>query len=113
MAKVEIIESLRKDIIKKFKGESIKIVEFLESLESSPRKGKLLGQFSGFQVKELKYKSFRFYFIVEGEKINVLSEEELVDVLMKFVRMSDKKTQQKAIDEIKEILIKVGPYGFK
>lgn len=113
MARVEIIESLKKKIIKKFKGESMKIVNLLESLEKNPKKGKLLGQFMGFQIKELKYKSFRFYFIVDGSKINILSEEELVDMLMKFVRMSDKKAQQKTIDEIKKILIKIGPDGFE
>ncbi len=89
------------------------MLKLLKSLEQNPKKGKLLGQFAGFQIKELKYKGSRFYFIVDGGKINVLSEEELIDILMKFVRMSDKKTQQKTIEEIKKILIKIGPSGFE
>ena len=72
-----------------------------------------MGQFSGFVVKELKYKGFRFYFIVDGAKLNFLSKGELVDLLMKFVRMSDKRTQQKTIDEIRNILVKIGPHGFE
>lgn len=97
MAKVEIVDSLVKEIQKKFKGETHKIVFLLRSLELNPNKGKLLGQISGFQIKELKYKKFRFYFIVDEHKLNFLSEEELVDLLMKFVRMSDKKTQKKQL----------------
>lgn len=112
MAKVEIIRSLEEEIFKKFKGESIKIFNLLKSLEKSPKKGKLLGQFAGFAVKELKYNNFRFYFIVDGYKLNVLSEEELVNMLMRFVRMSDKKHQQETIDKIRKILINIGPKGF-
>ena len=111
MAKVEIIDSLAKEIQKKFEGEAHKIISLLRDLEDYPKKGKLIGTVKGLAIKELKYKKFRFYFIVDGYKINVLSEEELVDTLMKFVRMSDKKTQQKTINEIREILIKIGPSG--
>ena len=112
MAKIEIIDSLAKEIQKKFKGESHNIIALLKTLEKNPKKGKFLGQFAGFAVKELKYKNFRFYFITDGYKLNVLSEEELINLLMKFVRMSDKKTQQKTIDQIIKILIKIGPQGF-
>ena len=113
MAKVKIINSLLKDIQKKFKGESHKIIDLLESLEQNPKKGKVLGNVAGIAIKELKYKSFRFYFIVDGYKLSVLSKEELIDLLMKFVRMSNKKSQQKTINEIREILIKIGPHGFR
>ncbi len=113
MAKVEIVKSLAKQIKKKFKGESYEIIKLLRGLEKNPNKGKLIGQFSSFKVKELKYKKFRFYFIIELNNINVLSKEELVDMLMKFVRMSDKKEQQKTISEIREILIKIGPHEFE
>jgi hypothetical protein len=112
MAKVEIIDLLKKEILKKFKGESVTIFKFLKSLEQNPKKGKFLGQFAGFVLKELKYKSFRFYFIVDGNKLNVLSEEELISLLIRFVRMSDKKAQQKTINEIREILVKIGFQGF-
>ena len=113
MAKVEVVESLKKQIFKKFKGESHKIIDFLESLEQNPHKGKPLGNVVGFTIKELRYKNFRFYFIVDRSNINVLSREELIDLLIRFVRMSDKKTQQKTINEIRQILIKLGPHGFE
>ena len=42
-----------------------------------------------------------------------MDQSKLVDSLIKFVRMSNKKDQQKTINEIKEILIKVGLRGFE
>ncbi len=113
MAKVIIVRSLFEQIKDKFKGESHKIIDLLETLEFSPHKGKLLGTVGGIIIKELKYKNFRFYFIVEGYKLKFLDEKELKDLLLRFVRMSDKKQQQKVIEEIKLILIKIGPEGFE
>ena len=112
MAKVEIIQSLAKEIQKKFKGESHKIISLLRDLEKNPKKGKLLGSVGGIVIKELKYKSFRFYFITDGYKLKLLDEESLTGLLIKFVRMSDKKDQQKTINEIKDVLRKVGKQGF-
>lgn len=112
MAKVEIIGSLAKEIQKKFKGESHKIVSLLRNLEENPHKGKFIGRAGIFTIKELKYKSFRFYFILDRFNINALSKEELIDLLIKFVRMSSKKYQQKTIDEIRNILLKIGVDGF-
>ena len=43
MARVEIVNSLAREIKKKFKSESHKIVNLLYTLEESPNKGKLLG----------------------------------------------------------------------
>jgi len=104
VAKVEIVQSLLDEIKKKFKGESHKIIDLLETLEENPHKGKSVGQVGGLLVKELKYGSFRFYFIVDGNKLKIFSKEELTDLLIKFVRMSSKNNQQKVIDEIKYIL---------
>ena len=104
MAKVEIIESLFKVIEKKFKGEAHKIIDLLETLEENPKKGKPIGQIGRIVIKELRYKKFRFYFLVDGHKIKVFDKEHLTDLLIKFVRMSDKKSQQKTIEEIKHVL---------
>jgi len=108
MAKVEIVRSLLAEIKKKFKGESHKIIDLLETLEEYPNKGKRVGQIGGLLIKELKYKSFRFYFIVDGNKLKVFSKEELINLLIMFVRISDKKSQQKVIHEIKIFLRKFG-----
>ena len=112
MAKVQIVRSLFEEIQKKFKGEAHGIIDLMETLESNPKKGKPVGNVEGIIIKELRYKSFRFYFITDGFKIKMLDEKELSDLLIKFVRMSDKKDQQKVIDEIKIILRTIGEIGF-
>lgn len=112
MAKVEIVESLFEEINKKFKHQSLEVLALLKSLESSPRKGKPLGTIGGIVIKELKYNHFRFYFITDGFKIKCLNEEKLVDLLLLFVRMSDKNHQQETINEIKHILRTIGSGGF-
>lgn len=111
MARVEILETLYLEIEKKFKKEGHKILNLIHSLEENPKKGKELGSVGGIVIKEIKYKSFRFYFIADGYKLKFLSKEELTDLLLRFVRMSNKKQQQETIDEIKNILIKIGPEG--
>ena len=112
MVKIIITEKLKNDILKKFKKDSKKIFKLVYSLKENPKKGKKIGQVSNIVVKELKYEKFRFYFIVDGHKLKIYSKEELTDLLMKFVRMSDKKSQQKTINEIKSILRKLGEEGF-
>ena len=112
MAKVKITDSLFEEIEKKFKGEAHKIIDLMESLEDNPYKGNPVGQVSGIVIKELKYENHRFYFITDGFKIKMLQKEELSNLLIKFVRMSNKKSQQKTIDEIKVILRKFGEDKF-
>lgn len=113
MAKVEITESLYAEIEKKFKHNAYEVIDLMQTLEQSSKKGKLLGTVGGIVIKELKYSSFRFYFITDGFKLKCFKEEELVDLLIRFVRMSDKKHQQETINEIKCILVKIGPRGFE
>jgi len=112
MAKVKIVKSLFEQIKKKFKGEAHKVIDLIESLENNPKKGKPIGKVGSIVIKELRYKSFRFYFITDGYKLKILSADKLKDLLIKFVRMSDKKSQQKTIDEIKSVLRSLGNEGF-
>jgi len=112
MAKVSIAETLKDEILKKFKEESKIIFRQMYSLGDNPKKGKLLGSVGGVVIKELKYKSFRFYFITDGHKIKIMDESKLTDLLIRFVKMSDKKHQQQTINEIKKILINLGVRGF-
>lgn len=112
MAKIEITRSLFEEVEKKFKKQASEILDLMHSLEENPRKGKELGTVGGIVIKELKYEGFRFYFITDGYALRFSSEEELVDILLRFVRMSDKKHQQKTIDEIKLVLQRMGPAGF-
>ena len=113
MAKVEILEDLYEKIEKKFGGNAEKVFALMKSLEDNPKKGKFLGQVGGILIKELKYKSFRFYFIVDGFKLKIFDLEKLSNLLIKFVEMSDKKSQQKVINEIRNVLRKIGQNAFE
>jgi hypothetical protein len=113
MAKVEIMPSLEAEINKKFKQQSIEIFQLLKSVETQPKKGRTLGTVGGIVIKELKYEGFRFYFITDAHRVRFMEEKELVDLLLRFVRMSDKKKQQKTIEAIKEVLLTLGPKGFR
>ena len=112
MARVMIAERLKNEILKKFKGESKIIFKQMYSLNENPKKGKLLGTIGGIVIKEIKYKSFRFYFVTDGYKLKIFDKENLTDMLIRFVRMSDKKYQQQTINEIKNILINMSIEGF-
>jgi len=112
MARVTIAEKLKEDIMKKFKEESKKIFRQMYSLENNPTKGKLLGNVGGIVIKEIKLEGFRFYFITDGYKLKIMDESILADLLIRFVRMSDKKHQQQTINEIRNILLNVGFKGF-
>ncbi|PIN92787.1 hypothetical protein COU54_05545 [Candidatus Pacearchaeota archaeon CG10_big_fil_rev_8_21_14_0_10_31_24] len=112
MAQVVILETLKNEILKKFRKESKIIFRQMYSLADNPNKGRALGQVGGIIIKEIKYKSFRFYFITDGYKLKVIDEINLVDLLIRFVRMSDKKDQQETINEIKKILKNFGSKGF-
>lgn len=112
MAKVIIIKELQEEINKIFKKKSVEIFQLMESLEENPHKGKPIGNVGGIVIKELKYENYRFYFITDGFKIKMLQKSQLEDLLIKFVRMSDKNNQQKIIDEIKHILRALGEEGF-
>lgn len=112
MAKIIITENLKKEIHKKFKKESKKIFKLIYSLKENPKKGKEIGMISNISLRKLKYEKFRFYFIADNYRIKFLEVSELQDLVIKFIRMSDKKTQQKVIDEIKFVLRNLGPEGF-
>ena len=112
MAEVRITKRLEDEINKKFKSESVKVFELMYSLKDFPHKGKSLGNVGKILIKEIRYKSFRFYFITDGFKLKIMNPEEIKNLLIQFVRMSNKNNQQKVIDEIKSILIKFGGEGF-
>lgn len=113
MAKVIITGYLFKKIKKIFSlSEANKIVDLLETLEENPKKGKELGSIGNVIIKEIRYNKYRFYFITDRYKIKLLSSDELKNLIIKFVRMSGKKDQQKTIDEIKHILREFGDEKF-
>jgi hypothetical protein len=112
MAVVLITKRLEKEITRKFKEESIEIFTLMRELQDEPKKGKEIGVIGRVLIKELKYKNYRFYFIKDGYKIKYLKSDELKDLIIKFIRMSDKNSQQKVIGEIKHVLRFLGEEGF-
>src|SRR3989338_9789043 len=112
MVKVTISENLKDEVLKKFKEESKIVFRQMYSLAENPHKGKSLGNVGGIIIKELKYKKFRFYFITDGFKLKLMDKSKLVDLLIRFVKMSNKKDQQNTINEIKKILTNFGPDVF-
>ncbi len=109
---VEIVEELYEEIEEKFGGKADEVFSLIKSLEQSPNKGKLLGNIGGILIKELRYKSFRIYFVIDGFKLRIFNGNALNNLLIKFVKMSNKKEQQKSIEEIKKILRNLGEEGF-
>lgn len=113
MAKIRITESLFQEIKKKFsKQEAKKIIDRFEEVGKKPKTGKILSSVAGIIIKELKYNKYRFYYVTDGHILKFGSEDELVSLLIKFVKFSDKKNQQKAIDSIKSTLKSFGFDGF-
>ena len=112
MANVVITKLLEEEINKRFKQESIKIFSLLCTLKENPKKGKEAGVIGNILIKEIKHNKFRFYFITDGYKLKVLKVQELKDIIIKFIRMSEKKNQQKTIEEIKKVLQNLGEEGF-
>lgn len=65
---------------------------------------------SSFGTKNETFETI--YFITEGFKLRLFNKGFLVDLLMRFVRMSDKKAKKKTIEEIRQVLTKIGFDGF-
>lgn len=111
--KIIVTISLLKKLKKVFgEKKSLEILDFFETLQDNPSKGKELTHVGDIAIKELKYSSFRFYFVVSKSELKLVLREDLQELLLKFVRMSKKKDQQKTIDDIKEVLKNIGFEGF-
>ncbi|PIU29927.1 hypothetical protein COT07_03400 [Candidatus Woesearchaeota archaeon CG07_land_8_20_14_0_80_44_23] len=112
MAQVIVTKKLEQDINRKFKRESIEIFSLMQTLEDNPYKGKAIDKVGSILIRELKYRKYRFYFLTDGYRIKFLKTQELNDLIIKFVRMSEKKDQQKVIEEIRAVLRNLGKEGF-
>ena len=103
MAKVIITRALREEV---FKAENLFLL--MKSLENSPQKGKAVGNVGKIVIKELKHEKWRFYFITDGHLVKFGTADKLTTLLIKFVRMSEKKDQKRVIREIKHMLNSLG-----
>jgi len=113
MVRVYILPELVRQIQKHFRNDAGKIFDLMQELEIHPQKGKTLGNIGRIVIKELRFRNFRFYFILEGHKLKCVNAEELKDLLIKFVRLSDKNLQQETINEIKYVLRLIGFEEFR
>lgn len=104
MIRIIVLKSLRDEILKNLKSESSEVYDLMDQLKENPNKGKILGNISGMVIKELKFKSFRFYFVVDGNELFLFNRGKLEELLFKFVDMSKKNNQQQTIDRIKQML---------
>lgn len=104
MIRIIIVTSLRKAIWKTFKKDSLKVFNLIRELESNPNKGKRIGQVGIISIRELKFRSFRFYYILNSNTLSLFNKEKLSDLLIKFIAMSKKNGQQKTINKINSIL---------
>ena len=111
MVKIYVTIALQEQILRLFKHRSEEIFQKFRALEIQPQKGKALGHVGNIVIKELKMDKFRFYFITDGHVLKFGSQEELAYLLIKFIRMSEKKDQQQTIDEIKTVLRNLGDKG--
>jgi len=107
MIRIVITKELRNNIFKTFKQDSRNVYKLLLSLKKQPNKGKLISTIGTMLLKELKYRSFRFYFIIDGNSLYLFNAEKLEELLIQFMKMSKKNDQQKTIDKIKEILRRI------
>ena len=112
MVRVIISSLLKEEIKKKLKNSAVKIFSQMKELQSQPHKGKKLGSVAGILIKEIKYEKFRFYCITDGHLLKFGTTAELESLIIKFIRMSEKKDQQKVINEIKDVLKSFGLDGF-
>ncbi len=108
-----MVVEFSKQFIKELKKYSSKtqaktIVKKLAS--STPSDGDFVALIANIVVREKRLKSFRFYFIVKDEQKQVVSTEELKNMIIKFVALSKKNNQQQVIDKLKEDLKN---FGFK
>ncbi len=104
MIKIIILNKLRNEIWKTFKKDSLKVYSLIESLKINPNKGKTIGQIGVISIRELKFRSFRFYYILNLNSLNLFNKEQLEELLIKFVEMSKKNNQQKTIERIKQTI---------
>lgn len=103
MAIVAITKALDKELKKLLsKQEYCEVKKKFLSLKKDPYKGKLLHVLGNVVLKELKHKSFRFYFLTSHNLIKIIAKVDLEKELIKFIRMSKKSDQAQVIQEILE-----------
>lgn len=101
MVIVVITKSLDKDLKKRLsKDEYYKVKDLFHSFKKEPYKGDVLHVLGNVILKEVRYKTFRFYFLTSNAMLKFIASADLEKELIKFIRMSKKNDQQQVIDDI-------------
>ena len=105
MVIVAVTLALDKELKKRLnKDEYAQVKKKFQTLKKDPYKGKLLHVLGNVVLKELRWKSFRFYFLTSHNLIKIVAKTDLEKELVKFIRMSKKSDQTKVIKEVLEQL---------
>lgn len=84
-----------------------KIKQLEKTKENS---AKFVALVNRIEIRELKEKSFRFYFVRKSGQYEFITEDEFARKIIQFVALSKKNNQQEVIDKLKEDLQR---FGFK
>ena len=86
--------------------EAKEIVKIL--MKTKPTDGDYLALVKNVLIRERKLKTFRFYFVQQNDKVEIMTKEEISDRILKFVALSKKNNQQDIIDKLKKELLEFG-----
>ncbi len=107
MVIVAITQDLNKELKKRLdKSTYYKVKDLFMSVKKDPYKGDVLHVLGNVILKELKYKTFRFYFLTSNNLVKFIATTNLENELIKFIRMSKKNDQQHVITDILDKLKK-------
>ena len=104
MINIIITNNLKTEAYKTFKKDSMRVYSLIETLRKNPNKDRVLGHVGHMSIRELRYKNFMPYFILDGRRLDLFNKDKIKELLIKFIAMSKKHNQQRTIGEIKDIL---------
>ncbi len=108
MVKVRIDDGLIKKLERKFGRADLKSIhKMFLSLEDNPLQGDMLKAFGAIVLKEIRYKSFRFYFLHSKDLLIIKDPARLRDEIIRFIDMSKKNDQQRVIYGLKDMLKRI------
>ena len=81
------------------KGQAHKLIKQLTKIK--PTDGKTISTVAGLVIKERKLNAFRFYFVQMNNKFELMTQEELKQHIIKFIRISKKDDQNEVISKLK------------
>ena len=109
----ELIEETKRKLLDEIKqsvvSQQVKWDDYLARTQK--KEEDLLKEMEPVAKKRIKFDALVAE-VTDGQKLKMMNKDYLSDLLIKFVRMSDKKDQQKVIDEIRNVLLKIGEEGF-